>query len=63
MANVVDAGLADATLSCHGAGGCFQCSPTSDQEFLSTCTDSTCIPFDNKRLTNLSFDGTLKNLP
>jgi hypothetical protein len=30
---------------------------------LASCTDSTCIPFDNGRLTNVNSDGTLKPLP
>jgi hypothetical protein len=59
----VDSGAPDVTVSCLAPSGCFQCTPTTDQEFLSGCTDSTCIPFDNKRLTNLSPDGTLKPLP
>jgi hypothetical protein len=59
----VDGGAVDATLSCHSQSGCFQCTPTADQEFLSSCTDSTCIPFDNRRLSNLGPDGTLKPLP
>jgi hypothetical protein len=53
----------DAVLVCQIPGGCFRCTPTSDPELLSACTDSTCIPFDNARLTNLNSDGTLKPLP
>jgi len=64
----VDSGQADlsapdAAVSCQGSTGCFQCSPGTDPEFLSACTDSTCIPFDNGRLTNLNSDGTLKPIP
>ena len=58
-----DGGASDATPSCQGPGGCFQCAPTVDREFLSSCTDSTCVPFDNTRLTNNNGDGTLKPLP
>lgn len=59
----MDGGTADVTVSCLAQSGCFQCTPTTDPEILSSCTDSTCIPFDNKRLTNLGPDGTLKALP
>ena len=53
----------DALVSCQAASGCFQCTPTSDLEFQGACSDATCIPFDNKRLTNINLDGTLKDLP
>ena len=60
---VRDTAGADTALVCHVPGGCFQCTPVTDPEFLSACTDSTCIPFDNSRLTNVNYDGTLKLLP
>jgi hypothetical protein len=56
--------LTEAPIRCQGVNGCFTCAPTNDHEFLSTCTDSTCVPFDNHaRLTNLADDGSLKPLP
>jgi hypothetical protein len=55
-----DSGLAP----CQSPSGCFACSPTSDLEFFSACTDATCVPFDNRaRLKNLAEDGSLKPLP
>lgn len=48
---------------CQIPGGCFRCTPSTDPEFFSACTESTCIPFDNRRVTNLNPDGTLKPLP
>lgn len=57
-----DAG-SDGVPSCQGKTGCYQCTPATDFELLTGCTDSTCIPFDNTRLTNLNTDGTLKPLP
>jgi len=62
-ASVSDASVADAVLVCQIPGGCFRCTPSTNSEFLTACTDSTCIPFDNGRLTNLNSDGTLKPLP
>lgn len=64
----VDAGLAsasavDGAVSCQASSGCFQCEPSSDLELLSACTDATCLPFDNKRLTHLNPDGSLTPLP
>ena len=49
---------------CQGPNGCFACAPASDHQFLSACSDSVCIPFDNRsRLKNLADDGSLKPLP
>jgi hypothetical protein len=59
----VDAASADVTVSCQAPSGCFQCTASSDLELITACSDSTCVPFDNKRLTNLNPDGTLKPLP
>ena len=48
---------------CQGPGGCFLCLPSDERQILAGCTDSTCVPFDNSRLTNLNSDGTLTPLP
>jgi hypothetical protein len=49
---------------CRGANGCFQCTPTTDIQFASACSDAACQPFDNRtRLKNLRPDGGLLPLP
>jgi hypothetical protein len=58
-----DAGALDAAAPCQGPGGCYACQPTNETQVLISCTDSSCIPFDNSRLTNLNPDGTVKPLP
>lgn len=63
-----DAGRADtpgdlAAPRCTGPGGCFACTPTSEEQILSLCTDSLCVPFDNARVTLLTSDGHLRPLP
>jgi hypothetical protein len=51
-------------LPCRGANGCFQCTPTTDIQFASACSDAACQPFDNRtRLKNLRPDGGLLPLP
>lgn len=60
-----DAGLgtsSDAAQVCSGLGGCFSCTPSNEAEILSHCTDTTCVPFDNKRLTLMADDGSLRPL-
>jgi hypothetical protein len=49
--------------ACQGRNGCFSCAPSADPEYFNACTDSRCIPFDNRRLHNLTADGMLKPLP
>lgn len=45
-------------------GGCYNCAPTDDEQFLNHCTGSTCIPFDNKaRVDALKNGGSLPKLP
>ena len=66
MKTTGDGGMAsagDAGASCTGKNGCFACAPKSDPEFMNGCTDSRCVPFDNRRLRNLTPDGMLKPLP
>ena len=53
----------DAVESCIGPGGCFLCIASSESQILSHCTDSTCVPFDNNRLTLLGDNGALRPLP
>lgn len=50
-------GTSDAGLACYA------CAPTSTPQFESACTGSTCVPFDDTRLTNLTADGGLPPLP
>jgi hypothetical protein len=54
---------ADTVPSCSGPSGCFACTPLDESQILSHCTDSTCVPFDNRRLTRLGDDGGLRPLP
>ncbi len=49
--------------SCTGPAGCFACIPTTEEQIVSQCTDSTCVPFDNSRVTLLTPDGHLRPLP
>jgi hypothetical protein len=57
---VIDGHFVDAAV-CQTDGGCYQCSPTTNAEFLNQCTTSVCVPFDNA--TRLpSFDGGLAPL-
>jgi hypothetical protein len=59
-----DAGAtADAVESCTGPGGCFTCTPVDESQILAHCTDSTCVPFNNSRLTFMGDDGGLRPLP
>ena len=46
------------------AGQCYPCKPSSDPQYLNACTDSTCVPFDDKaRVTKLPLDGALPQVP
>jgi hypothetical protein len=64
-----DAGIADvnstgdAEDTCTGSSGCFSCTPSNEAQILSHCTDTVCMPFDNKRLTLMGGDGGLRPLP
>jgi hypothetical protein len=42
---------------------CWACAPESRLEFLNACTNATCVPFDQARVTKLSPDGTLPPVP
>ncbi|MGK3967248.1 hypothetical protein WMF38_24125 [Sorangium sp. So ce118] len=48
--------------ACDGGGGCYGCTPTTNEQLLNACTDAACRPFDNRRLGNLR-DGALPPLP
>ncbi|WP_437928202.1 hypothetical protein WMF37_02845 [Sorangium sp. So ce291] len=50
------------TGACDGGGGCYGCTPTTNEQLLNACTDAACRPFDNRRLGNLR-DGVLPPLP
>jgi hypothetical protein len=65
MKTVGDAGSSSAgdASGCSGKNGCFACAPRTDPDFFNACTDGRCVPFDNRRLHNLTPDGTLKPLP
>ena len=47
---------------CREADGCHACL-TASAGFLNACTDGTCLPFDNRRVTRLGSDGSLAPLP
>jgi hypothetical protein len=55
--------MVDTAEICTGPGGCFSCTPSNETQILSHCTDTVCVPFDNKRLTLLGDDGGLRPLP
>jgi hypothetical protein len=46
-----------------GGKGCYSCPAVNREEWLNACTDSTCSPFDNARVTRLLPDGSLPDLP
>jgi len=54
---------ADTTPWDAASGLCFPGDPTNEIQFLDHCTDSTCIPYDNSKLTKLGAGGTLPPLP
>jgi hypothetical protein len=47
---------------CKGATDCFCSTPTTNEEFLNHCTEATCNPFDNSKLTKIK-DGKLPAIP
>jgi hypothetical protein len=57
---LVDGHFVDAAV-CSTDGGCYKCTPTTNEEFLNQCTASSCAPFNNgQRLPN--YDGGLPPL-
>jgi hypothetical protein len=58
--HILDGSYVDASV-CGSDGGCYKCTPTTNDEFLNQCTASACTPFDNTtRLPN--YDGGLPPL-
>lgn len=52
--------------NCTGAdtnGRPCYCTPKAAAEFAKACTNASCVPFDEKRLTKLTADGGLPPLP
>jgi hypothetical protein len=45
------------------ASQCYACAPATSPQFANACTNSTCVPFDDTRLTNLLADGALPPVP
>lgn len=43
-------------------GGCFACTPVTNDQLENACTDSTCLPFDDKARIP-GFTGTLPAVP
>jgi hypothetical protein len=41
---------------------CYKCAPTTSVQVLTACTDVTCVPFDNSKLTKM-VNGALPALP
>lgn len=59
----VDAG-ADASCQADLRLQCYPCEPTTTEQFLNSCTEAACIPFDRGRLKALLLaDGGLPPLP
>jgi hypothetical protein len=44
-------------------GSCYACLPATTPEFLNACTNSSCVPFDDSRVTGLLPDGGLPPVP
>jgi hypothetical protein len=58
-----DAGQVDAGPGCEDEG-CWACEPTTTEQLLNACTDSSCaaFPITRARLPRLNEDGTLPPL-
>jgi hypothetical protein len=57
-------GGTDTGRGCRVADGCTPCTPAPQLALLNTCSDVTCVAFDNRaRLANLGPDGGLTPLP
>ncbi len=42
---------------------CYPCTPTTNEQFLNSCSGADCVPFDDKRVTKLLADGGLPPAP
>ena len=49
--------------NCDGPNGCYNCAPTTNDQFLNACTDATCVPFDNERRLPRYNGGDLPPIP
>jgi len=59
-----DGSVADASDECTGPGGCYACTPTTNDQFLNSCGGGQCIGFDPARVAPfLTADGGLPPLP
>ena len=47
---------------CKGVDDCFCGDPDKNEDFLNQCTEATCNPYDNSKLTKIK-DGKLPALP
>ena len=53
---VVDTGTPDA--NCFGDGGCFNCAPKTNDQFLNRCSGTQCSKFDDRaRIPTSVWDG------
>src|SRR5262245_15238674 len=43
-----DSSSGDGGLPCTEDGGCYACTPSTDNQFANACTDAKCQPFDNR---------------
>ncbi len=48
---------------CLADSGCYECEPTTTDQFLDACTDSACSPFDNVARLPLYNNGNLPPVP
>jgi hypothetical protein len=42
---------------------CYDCPPSTTEQFLNHCTDATCVAYDNSSLSALGDDGELPDIP
>ena len=56
-----DAGTTMPT-DCKGVADCFCGAPTKNEQFLNQCTEATCNPYDNSKLSKFK-DGKLPAIP
>jgi hypothetical protein len=61
-------GPGEAAPSCDNfdpaSGNCYPCAPTIDPQFLNSCTNGQCVPFDDKtRVPRANPDGSLPPVP
>ena len=60
----VDSGDGGNTCNVDLTTTCYPCAPTQTDQYLNSCTDGTCVPFDQTRLKDLLLpDGGLPPIP